>query len=223
MSNMFRRRKPKLDSLDCDTTGWNVAQESPVQRMWATPDGSYANFQFNNVAPTFPFDLTDLSAAEAFYDNQSKELGGAMISVEIDRIRDLQYLRGVFKYRSPEPGSLALYFVGILVFPFQRFSYQINTEALEVGTTGAREAAVMASGDGPPQSDEPPQVVESMDEFFDQVRQADLKRIPADDPKYDELIPTHPLSLVRRLQEHVISTLTYPDWLPKLPSYRVGA
>jgi len=219
---MFGLRTPKLDSLSFDTTGWNIGQESSSNRIWVTPEKVCVNFQFNSSAPEFPFDLTDKEFSTTFYDNHSAELGGAMISVDVAETRGLEYLRGVFKYRSPQPGSRAMYFVGIIILPFKTFSYQINIEAVEVGTTGLREAAVMAIGDGPPESNETPQIFENMDDFFAKSRAVKLRRIPADDAKYDEMFSGHPLSQVRRLQSHVIGTLTFPDWLVTKPKFRIS-
>jgi hypothetical protein len=217
---MFGINRPKLSTISCDSHGWRIGDESPSHRTWVTPEASCVNFQFIDSAPTFPFDLTELAKARAFYDNQSTELGGVMISVDVGESKKIEYLKGVFKYRSPEPGSMAMYYVGIIVLPFKSFMYQINTEALEVGASGMREASVMALGDGPPASDEPPEIVTNMEEFFAKSRAAKLRRIPADDTKYDDSFPNHPLSQVRRLQSHLIETLTFPNWLANKPKYR---
>jgi len=219
---MFGFRTPKLDSLSCDTTGWRIGQESSSNRIWVTPEKVCVNFQFNSSAPDFPFDLTDQECAKTYYDTQSAELGGAMISVDVAETSGLEYVRGVFKYRSPEPGSRAMYFVGIVVLPFKTFSYQINIEAVEVGVTGMREAAVMALGDGPSESNETPQIFENMDDFFAKSRAVKLRRIPADDTRYDEMFSEHPLTQVRRLQSHVIGTLTFPDWFSAKPKFRIS-
>ena len=60
-------------------------------------------------------------------------------------------LRGLFKYRAPVPGSLAMYYVGILWLPFQECNFRINIEAVETGITCVRESAVMViAGDSWP-------------------------------------------------------------------------
>lgn len=217
---MFGFKKPKRDTLSFDTKGWTVVDESPAHRMWQTENDDAVRHQFVDSTPVNPFDLSEVERPRKFYANQCDELGGVMLSMDVDTFRGVEYLRGVFKYRSPEEGSMAMYYVGMIVVLFRDFHYQINTESVERGTTGAREAAVMAMGDGPPRSTEPPQVLESMDDFFAASRSRKPIKIPADDPKYDSAFPEHPLTKVRDLQSRILGSLQFPEWLPSKPRFR---
>ena len=217
---LFRRNRPKRDTLSFNTTGWVLSQESAEHRAWMTPQNDAVVCRLCKLKPPIPFDPANPALLSDYYEQQSREHGGAMISVDISTCRGLEYLRGVFKYRSPQPGSLALYYVGIIVFPFKQCSYQINTESLEVGMTGMREAAVMAIGDGPPIREQPPQLMDGGGEPYADLRSLPLQRIPADAPKYDAKFPNHPLSKVRRLQTHILSTLSFPDRLLSWPKHR---
>jgi hypothetical protein len=107
--------------------------------------------QFHLSPPDWPFDLTNLDAATEFYRRQCADNSGVMLSMERTSAAGGEALRGLFKYRAPVPGSLAMYYVGILWLPFQECTFQVNIEAMETGTTGVREAAVMVmAGDSWP-------------------------------------------------------------------------
>src|SRR5665213_3067299 len=56
----------------------------------------------------------------------------------------IEALRGLFKYHAPGPNRLAMAYIGILWLPFETCRFQINVEAMELGTTGMREAIVMS-------------------------------------------------------------------------------
>jgi hypothetical protein len=218
---VFGRKKPGRDTVSFDTSGWAVVEESTYHRMWRTENGDAVRLQFADSAPVNPFDLTDANGPRAFYAQQCDELGGVMLSMDVGNRSGAEYLRSVFKYRSPQEGSMAMYYVGMIVFLFRDFHYQINTESVERGVTGVRETAVYAMSDGPPSSDEPPQVVESMEDFFAACRAQKPIKIPADDPKYDDKFPDHPLSKVRALQSRILDSLDVPDWLASRPPFRL--
>jgi hypothetical protein len=116
----------------------------------------------------------------------------------------------LFKYRAPVPKSLAIYYVGILWLSFRTWGAQINVEAMEHGTTGMREAAVMMlEGDNwykdlPPAE---PVMLDSAEDMFERMAATPLRPILSDNAKYDATFPQHPLSLVRAKLDDVIATL----------------
>ena len=221
---MFEK-KLNLDSIEFDTDGWETLKEERSLRMLGTPTGDIVRLALNQGAPNWPFDLTNEAAAQEFYENQSQELGGVMLSMEIGNYANVEVLNGVFKYRSPEPESLAMYFVGMSIIPFRHFNFQINVECVEKGTTGMREAAVHAilatKGQLPEIEDAESEPIDSMDDFFDKIRTAKLRVMASDDPEYDSGFPNHALTIVRDTQFHVLDTLTVPDWVAAKPKPRL--
>src|SRR5262249_39065934 len=107
--------------------------------------------------------------------------------------------------------SLALYFVAILWLPFESWNAQLNIEAMERGTTGAREAAVLLlEPDRFPKADPNEAVrVSSVDEMFARMRARPLAPLPSDDPKYDDAFPEHPLSQVRSRLSEILPTIRF--------------
>lgn len=133
----------------------------------------------------------------------------------------------MFKYRSPVPGSLGMAYVGILWVPFRDCRFQVNVEAVEQGTTGMREAAVMVvEGDNwpmEPQAEIP--VIDSQEELdalYAKARERPLRRLPSDEPKYDVSFPQHPLALVRAGLARVIDTAQLGAAARGLLPHRVG-
>lgn len=221
----------KFDVIDCEL----VVRESE-KRLWMNAESVATLLAFQKTPPDWPFDLTDVDGARKFYGAQCASAKGAMLSMDVISIDKFEVLRGLFKYRSPVPKSLAMMSVGIFWIPFSNFTYQINIEALEQGTTGIREAAVYAAdvSEYPdptvlercpwPQADEdaePVQVVDAED-MFDRMRQATLRPLPSDDESFDEMFPQHPLSQVRGRMKVVADTLKIDKtWWQSLKPYRV--
>ena len=210
-----------LDDLGFDASGWHLEESSPEHRAWLTPDGDAVLLRLFDGPPPYPYDFRQLEAARAFYTHQSASNGGAMLSVDFDRTAGVELMRGVFKYRSPEPESLAMYYVGVLALPYRTFHFQINMESVERGTTGVREAMVMALSPRPLPTT-PPIMVSSAEDLFALMRasRSNLTVIPSDAESYDESFPDHPLSKVRALQRHVVRTLRASPRLQRAEAHR---
>ncbi len=131
-----------IESLTFDLGDALPHEQGEHVRSWITPERVAIRLQFHPGPPNWSFDLKDPEAAREFYGRQCAELGGAMLQVVPVQAAGVEALRGLFKYRAPVPGSLAMYHVGILWVPFQDSNFQVNIEAVERGTTGGREAAV---------------------------------------------------------------------------------
>lgn len=201
---------PNINSVTFDLSGCKLVEESDAHRMWASATDVYHNLRVSPQPSAWPFDLRDCPAAADFYSRQCAENKGVMLEMEVVQIGQLSALRGLFKYRSPVPKSLAMMFVHILWIPFKDWTIQLNVESVEAETTGMREAAMMlVEGDKwpIPSSAEEPIEVSSPDDMFDQMRSQSLRALPSDGEKYDELFPDHPLSKVRHRMTEVVSSL----------------
>src|SRR5688572_21898557 len=205
---------PSVESLRFDLPDCELRQQNETERIWISSDHIAYRLKFDRGVIYWPFDLTDLSAAREFYRRESEENAGLMLELDVVTAAGAEALSGVFKYRSPMPGSLGMAYVGILWLPFEDCRFQVNVEALELGTTGVRECAVMAiEGDRwpmEPQSEIP--VIETEEQLQELYRKARVRHLPSDDPKYDASFPQHPLSQVRtRLARIIGSARLGPD------------
>lgn len=219
---------PNIDSIKFDVAKSELLQASPEAKLWMNDEDGIAHLlRFNNTVE-WPFDLTDVAGARRFYGDQCASANGVMLSMDVFEVDKLEVLRGIFKYRSPQPESMGMMFVGIFWIPLTNMTYQINVEALERGTTGIREATVMALDPSKypdptvlqrcpwPQAepDAEPVQVSSMEEMFQRMREAKLRELPSDDRQFDDLYPSHPLSLVRSRMDAISKTIKIdkPFW-----------
>lgn len=223
-SPMFFRRStytPTLRDIRFHRDDWRLEERTADSALWMTPDGDASKLQLTFRVGVWPFDLRDEAAAHAFYARECEALSGAMIELSVRRIRGFESLVGVFKYRSPAPGHLGMYYVGIVWLPFETCTFQINFESLERGTTGAREAAVALIERVPPPQEEP-ELLTSMEAFFERARNAKVQALPSDARTYDDAFPEHPLSKVRRMLTQFETEAVFDRRMSTLKPYRVG-
>lgn len=212
-----------LDSIKFDLTDYTLKQESEFHRAWLNSKVVANLLRFDPAGVSWNFDLTDVEAAKAFYENQCTENSGAALFIEKDMVKKVEVLKGIFKYRAPH-NKLAMLFVGIIWIPFQEGDYQINIEAMEQGTTGMRESAVMLLQKGKPQEQKdfsPPIKVKSAQEMFEHMGSRPLLKLEADNEEYDDLVKDHPLSLVRNRLSHILETLEFDDELKACKPFRI--
>jgi hypothetical protein len=199
-----------VDSLSFDLTDCSLQEHGDNRRGWMSSAEVAHLVRFQPGPPDWPFDLTDPEGAAAFYREQCADNGGVMLSMDMTTLDGCEALHGLFKYRAPTPRSLAMYYVGILWIPFREGRFQVNVEAMEIGRTGVREAAVaLLEGDAwpKPPADAPPIKVKSAEELFARMRSSPVRPAPSDDEKYDQSFPDHPLSKVRARLSEVMATL----------------
>ncbi|QDT71241.1 hypothetical protein [Lacipirellula limnantheis] len=212
-----------VDSLTFDLTDCKLVRHAETERIWVNADRVAHRLTFDQGVIYWPFDLTDPNAAQVFYRQECEQNRGVMLEMYPAPIAGVEGLAGVFKYRSPAPGSRGMAYIGILWLPFQDCRFQVNVEAVEQGNTGMREAAVMViEGDKwpmDPQAEIP--VInnqEELDAMHAKALGRPLRRLPSDDAKCDASFPQHPLSLVRAGLARVIATAQLaPDARGLLP------
>jgi hypothetical protein len=214
-----------IESLSFDVRNCQLRKQNETERIWVNSDRVAHRLKFDYGVIYWPFDLTDPSAALEFYRRECEQNAGVMLELGVVTAAGAEGLSGVFKYRSPMPGSLGMAYIGILWLPFEDCRFHVNVEALELGTTGMRECAVMAiEGDRWPreQQAEIP-VINSDEELQELHRKARVRHLPSDDPKYDASFPQHPLSLVRDCLTSVIATARLDVEAQCLRPHRIGS
>jgi hypothetical protein len=213
-----------IESLTFDLTECSLREESESHRGWMNSAGVVLLLRFHSGPPHWEFDLTEPDVAAEFYRKQCADNGGVMLSMEVTTVAGVEALRGLFKYRAPVPGSLSMYYVGILWLPFEECRFQVNIEAMESGPTGFREAAVMMiEGDRwpKPPEDTPPIVLKSAEELFEKLGSSPVRQIPSDDEQYDHSFPDHPLTQVRARLAEVVATAQWKANTGQLTPFRV--
>ncbi|MBU6454909.1 MAG: hypothetical protein KGS72_24280 [Cyanobacteria bacterium REEB67] len=233
-NNLFGGRNNKArEKLTANSILKAIQFSKPESRLVIDKDQEIGYLSVENVAylltlgpaPTWDFDLRTLDGAKIFYGNQCAEAKGAMPFLELTTVDKAEALRGIFKYRSAG-NPLAIAYAGIIWVPFMEGCLQINIEAVEQGTTGMREALVMTMmmDDGTfdrQESFAPPIKVNSAEEMFKRMGETPLRVIASDDAKWDEIIPGHPLSLVRKNLNMVTESLKLAPSMHALKPFRV--
>ncbi len=201
-----------VDSVTFDLADCVLKINDDERRGWLNEEKAVAHLiRFTPRPPSWDFEVTDLGAAREFYAEQCSNNGGVMLSLENVETDGKAALVGLFKYRT-KPGSLAMNYVGIIWIPFDDFTFQINVESMEMGTTGTREAAVMLlEGENWPTSNDPPILVKSADDLFARMGNSLVRELPSDQEKYDTKFPDHPLSKVRLRLQDVLRTLKFDE------------
>lgn len=219
---------PKLTDVSIEQPAWELHQQDESSIAWFT---SLRRDQYRDAVRMqllsscqWTFEPQDSQAAHAYWKHQSEQLNGALLEMASLEIQGIPALRGLFKYRAPIPDSLAMYYVGIIWIPFEKFTYQINYEAIETGTTGIREATVIAMlpDSQLPDTHSEPEMLDSIEVLFDKFHHANIVRLPSDDAQYDEMFPEHPLSRVRALLNAFPAQVVLSKRLVKQPVYRIN-
>jgi hypothetical protein len=218
---------PNFYSIGFDLTGCTVREQSKNHRLWVSDESVAHLMRFVNEPANWPFDLRDPDAAACFYWNQCADNNGIMLSMQVITIDGVEALRGLFKYHAPGPNRLAMAYIGILWLPFETCRFQINVEAMELGTTGTREAIVMSlDRENWPQFEQlgDPLVIET-EEQWNAMYEVALKKpprhLPSDDAKYDAGFPDHPLSKVRARLDKIVESLKFDASVKGLAPFRV--
>ena len=174
---------------------------------WLVEDGLAVKvMRIAGKSPTPP----TITEANAIYTQESQQNGGVLMELESVKTPAGMVLRSVFKCPMPnQPLGTMVVGIGLLAWP--EVHVRVHVEAVELGTTGLREAGVMLldpSAVTNATTTEPIHV-HSGDELFKRMAQSrkQMKPHPGDDPKWDEKFPAHPLSRVRRCQGQVLASL----------------
>lgn len=201
-----------VDSVSFDLTNCVLKQKSDDKRGWLNEEQGVAHLiKFSPEPASWPFQVNDIEAAKEFYSKMCSGAGGVMLDLKNVKAGGRDALCGLFKYKF-QPRQRALQYVGIVWIPFENYTFQINVESVEQGTTGRREAAIMLElGDEWPGSYAAPIFVASAEELMQRLNNARVINLPSDDEKYDPRFPDHPLSKVRRRLHEIIHTLKFDE------------
>ncbi len=209
-----------LDDVHLSTETWKPNENTPTHRSWWAAGDPVLFRLFASPSPEETEEGWRVRAARETADG-----GGIALSFDEVQIDGCRAFRGVFKVPAARcvPGigkeSLAVFIVGLIAVPLGASHLLINTEALEHGVTGSREAVYALTQPKPAPTAAIP--VSRIDEVFARFGRALSTALPSDDARFDSLAPEHPLSRVRARQSQLIADLRFGEALRKL-ALRVG-
>jgi hypothetical protein len=200
--------------------------------VWVDAEGDVLAVNFFSAKPDIPPPSKGATALRDYFRQHCVDQGSGIVEVDVVTIHGIECGKLVIKSRM-EPTGFA--FQGTCVVPRQDFSYVIRVQCLERGTTGMREASVMVIEQPTPEHEEcanpaahplfPGAVVvgrikgwfkDPYDSRFDSI----ALRTLADQEKYDESFPDHPLSRARRKLRSLIETMGFGRDILEAPAFR---
>lgn len=192
---------PGISSLQFDTTGWNLKQQTDTRCIWSNQARDVLTLELFPGSTSLPAHLHDAAGWLQYYEPRVSKEGGAVVSVDLLPLGGLDAVRSIFKFRNPHINDLSplgMTYLGSWMLPRGEFCYVIKVQCFEYGATGTREATVaVIRPDLFPPAHEPPKLVNSAEELFSNMAQSPVKKSPADDIQYDVSFPHHPLSRTR--------------------------
>lgn len=193
--------------ITIDTAGL----EPLSQGQWRDPTtGDNITVSFDNRPLTEPFWLEDLAGARR---KLAHDYGGAGCLIEADPISlgGVPAMHQLAKFPHPQlpAGNV---FVSSIFVAKTTCTARVTYLAAEAGTTGVREAALMARLGMPTDWVQP--------HPYDPAVQSRLPYIRADDPVWDTQYPDHPLSRARVWARNAAQTAVVDPGFAALPTYR---
>src|ERR1051325_9922230 len=190
-SNIFDRRpSASPDSIKFDASRYEFQGDRDGAKVWFLPEGGGIGLYFFARRPDLPAAATPEDLRE-FY---TAQMGGQLQIVEC-RVLPLDGVRSVWLIaKGLDERTRGAVYLGSLTIPFRDFSFVIKLQCYEQGVTGMREALLveeaLRKGTGRIEGD---------------------RFIPIgwsfDDEQFDDRLPQHPLSRVRRELRHIASSV----------------
>lgn len=191
-SNLFGERpSASPDSVQFDASGYQFQGDRDGARVWFLAEGGGVGLYFFPRKPDLP---VNAATVEQIKESYVAQMGSGLKMVEC-RVVDVDGVNSIWLVaKGQDEQSRAAIYVGSLTIPFREFSFVVKVQCAEQGVTGMREALLMAEalskGTGKVEGD---RFVPSGWSF--------------DDEQFDERVPKHPLSRVRKELRHIASTL----------------
>ena len=192
--------------------------ESNGVAQWSNEFGDILSVNYFPMVPDIQVRLEDIDNLRRFYRSMAEANGLAPLEIELEDLKGLRAVKTLYKVRL-EPTGFA--FLGSYTLPFANCSYVIKIQAVESGVTGMRESAVLIIEDCKEVDEENDKLIGWEVDPYDSAYKADFMANKADNPKYDEKFPEHPLSRVREYMREILGDLEFDQSLTKLPPFIV--
>jgi hypothetical protein len=194
-----------------DVAGLTLESSRDEVRGWSTPDGAGIGLYHFALPPDIDADLASVEALGRRVQERAAGSGAALVELSRIEVDGCPAVSQIVKIPQQPHG---LSYVASIIVPFRDFSFVLKVQASERGMTGVRDAIVLdqAISDGRVSiaiDDGGNRTLKgwASDPFGPPGELRRLKRSLADDERYDELFPEHPLSIVRRTLRRLQPTI----------------
>ncbi len=191
LNNIFGKRpSASPDSVTFDATRYEFQGDRDGAREWFLPEGGGVGLYFFPRKP----DLPATASTEHLREFYAAQMGGRLQVVEC-RVLPLDGVRGIqLIAKGLDEQTRSAVYLGSLTIPFRDFSFVIKIQCYEQGVTGMREALL---------------VEEALRDSTGRIEGDQFVPVgwSFDDEQFDDRLPQHPLSRVRRELRHIASTV----------------
>jgi hypothetical protein len=181
-----------------------LSVQSVDSTIWRTRDGDELTISRGTVPPDFP-DSLEVDAVRAYGRRLAATADGGLLSADVHEAGGLRCLQVIYKmHRLP-----AYAYTGLLMVPAGGLLYTIAVVTMERGTTGVRDSIasvlLLQRGELKIPTGPPPETGGGVPlegwrvDPYDPDYPGTILRSRADAAEFDELLPDHPLSWLRRL------------------------
>jgi len=179
-----------LDSFRLPLTGWTLDQKGDRLAVWSNEQHDVLALNYFPERPDIPDPRQGPEPLRQFFRPRAAARQASIVDVDVVSFQAIACARLLLKARQPD--SLGMTYQGTLIVPRRDFSFVIRVYCQEIGVPGMREAGVLASVVPKPESEE------ALFELADQE-------------KFDDLFPNHPLSRVRRVLAEILQKTNLSD------------
>lgn len=191
LGNFFGQRpSASPDAFTFDASRYEFQGDRDGARVWFLPEGGGVGLYFFPRKPDLPMRVTSVVQLR---DSYTARMDGKLQVVEC-RVLPLDGVPSIWLIaKGPDEQTRGSVYLGSLTIPFRDFSFVIKIQCQEQGATGMREALL---------------VDEALKNGTGRIE--DGRFVPMgwsfDDEQFDERLPQHPLSRVRRELRHIASS-----------------
>ena len=191
LSNIFSKRpSASPDSVTFEASRYQLQGDRDGVRVWFLPEGGGVGLYFFPRRP----DLPTAASTDQLREFYTAQMGGQLQVVEC-RVLPLDGVRSIWLIaKGLDEQTRSAVYLGSLTIPFREFSFVIKIQCQEQGVTGMREALL---------------VDEALRNGTGRIEGERFVPIgwSFDDEQFDDRLPQHPLSRVRRELHHIASSV----------------
>jgi hypothetical protein len=191
LSNILSQRpSASPDSVTFDASRYQFQGDRDGARVWFLPEGGGVGLYYFPRQPGLPQRAVSVGQLREFY---AAQMGNQLKLVEC-RVLALDGIRSIWLIaKGQDQQTRGSVYLGSLTIPFRDFSFVIKIQCQEQGVTGAREALLTN---------------EALRKGTGRIESG--RFVPTgwsfDDEQFDDKLPQHPLSRVRRELRHIASS-----------------
>lgn len=175
---------------------WLLQSEDASVAKFLNAAGDLLSIHHFTTIPDIEANIEDSNSLRMFYRNVSEAHKVSLIEADSVMLDGLRAVRTILKTRL-EPRGFA--FIGSITFPFANCSFVVKFQSVERGITGVRENAVwLMEGSRFGLDETTGKMLGWEQDPYDPTYKGEFMRNCADDPRFDDTFPDHPLSKVRR-------------------------